>query len=181
MKKFVKPLVVAASVAAIAGIGAVSFAKWTGNHSSATSSGANGTVSLLGFNTNTATGFTGLLPYDQVDSAAPSATNNTLKTISLPTVTPDSKAYDVTVSSSDVATNLTKGGKLYVYVGTSAATNDFAGSATAEWKEVDSTGAKFEFASSDTTLTAYFVLTSNDTDEMSATYTLTFAIAEHTT
>ena len=49
MKKFVKPLVIAASVAAIAGIGAVSFAAWQGaTTADVNKTGATGEIATLG-------------------------------------------------------------------------------------------------------------------------------------
>ncbi|MCH5165523.1 MAG: hypothetical protein J1G01_03885 [Clostridiales bacterium] len=67
MKKKVKALVVAASVAAIAGIGAVSFAKWDAGSKNVQSTTGNelGTVSVLKFGETTIQNITGLKPLDQ--------------------------------------------------------------------------------------------------------------------
>lgn len=180
MKKKVKALVIATSVAAIAGIGAVSFAAWTGNHKTATSDGANGNVSMLGFSTNTATGFTGLLPYNQVDSAAPSIANNTMKTIALPTIVDDGKAFDITVKATNFSSALDSASALYVYVGTAEATSAFAGSETTEWLKIDAdAGAVFANLTGSTARTAYFVLVSEETDDMNVTYDISFDIEAH--
>lgn len=70
MKKTVKSLIVAASVAAIAGIGAVSFAAWSGgNPEDITHSGASGSIvtaaGTLGATSNLSDTVK-LVPYDQV-------------------------------------------------------------------------------------------------------------------
>ncbi len=178
MKKKIKALVIATSVAAVAGIGAVSFAAWSStNHETATSTGANGAVSLLGFSANTATGFTGLLPYDQVASTDPSEANKTMAKIALPTIVDDSKTFDITVTSD---ASLAATSKMYVCVSDTAPTT-FAGAATTEWLELNSTGVTFEdFDSTKTNLNAYFVLVSTDTADMNATYNITFKVAEAT-
>lgn len=67
MKKSLKPVVIAAAVACIGGIGAVSFAAWTGAASQTGNvGGTTGNVAAIGF-TETLTGasVTGLMPYDQ--------------------------------------------------------------------------------------------------------------------
>lgn len=67
MKKFVKPLVIAASVAAIAGIGAVSFAAWNGGTASKNvSGGTTGHVDTTGFGSGSTASLTDkLMPRDQ--------------------------------------------------------------------------------------------------------------------
>ncbi|MCH5163282.1 MAG: hypothetical protein J1G38_07345 [Clostridiales bacterium] len=67
MKKFVKPLVIASSVAAIAGIGAVSFAAWTsGTPSTESATGSTSTIiTEAGTVTITPASATALVPYDQ--------------------------------------------------------------------------------------------------------------------
>lgn len=178
MKKKIKALVIATSVAAVAGIGAVSFAAWSStNHETATSTGANGAVSLLGFSANTATGFTGLLPYDQVASTDPSETNKTMAKITLPSVVDDGKTFDITVTSD---ATLGTGSKLFVCVSESAPTAAFAGAATTEWLEIDADGAVFEDLTGNGARTAYFVMVSTDTADMSATYNITFKVEEAT-
>lgn len=66
-KKIVKPLVIAASVAAIAGIGAVSFAAWGGGTSNKTVTGGNtGHVDTTGFGSGSTTTLSKkLMPHDQ--------------------------------------------------------------------------------------------------------------------
>lgn len=69
MKKFVKPLVIAASVAAIAGIGAVSFAQWTAGSSieEKTGTGTSGTIATTAgaLTVSPETAEKKLVPYDQ--------------------------------------------------------------------------------------------------------------------
>lgn len=73
MKKFVKPLIIASSVAAIAGIGAVSFAQWSqGTSTPEEVEGSTGTIVVLGDLTATSDlGSKKLVPYDQVDQFDP--------------------------------------------------------------------------------------------------------------
>ena len=67
MKKFVKPLIVASAVAAVAGIGAVSFAAWTsGTTTNNVTGGGTGFVSTSGFVSGSTSSLTDkLLPYNQ--------------------------------------------------------------------------------------------------------------------
>lgn len=67
MKKTVKALVIAASVAAVAGIGAVSFAAWEGGtKTNEVQNGGTGHVDTTGFGTGTMTTLSDkLMPYDQ--------------------------------------------------------------------------------------------------------------------
>ncbi len=69
MKKTVKSLIIAASVAAIAGIGAVSFAAWESTVTDQTVNGTLGNITTTGSITLTQTGDLDtkkLVPYDQV-------------------------------------------------------------------------------------------------------------------
>ncbi|MCH5165522.1 MAG: hypothetical protein J1G01_03880 [Clostridiales bacterium] len=60
MKKSIKALIVAASVAAVAGIGAVSFAKWeAGNAATKTATGNTGSINTIGTLTVTPTSASG--------------------------------------------------------------------------------------------------------------------------
>lgn len=86
MKKVAKGLIIAASVAAVAGIGAVSFAKWEGGaNSSVDVSGKTATISVYGFDSATVTNPTkNLLPYDQGSDVDD---NVRIWSIQLPTIT----------------------------------------------------------------------------------------------
>ena len=73
MKKAVKSLIIAASVAAIAGIGAVSFAAWTGGTKEKTGITTGGTshVDTTGFGTGSTSSLTDkLMPWNQSNPAA---------------------------------------------------------------------------------------------------------------
>ncbi len=63
MKKFLKPLIIATSVACVAGIGVVSFAKWEGDKDQ-TAAGTTANITTVGLKTITAPS-DALLPYDQ--------------------------------------------------------------------------------------------------------------------
>ncbi|MCH5161431.1 MAG: hypothetical protein J1G04_05315 [Clostridiales bacterium] len=70
MKKFVKPLVIAASVAAVAGIGAVSFAKWnqgTTDDKKLENIPIGGIVTMGSITASHDLGEKKLVPYDQAD------------------------------------------------------------------------------------------------------------------
>lgn len=86
MKKAIKGLIVAASVAAVVGVGAVSFAAWTGGaNSEATATGTTATISLYGFDSNAITGPTAnLLPYNQGSDVED---NVRIWSLQLPTIT----------------------------------------------------------------------------------------------
>lgn len=179
-KKIVKPLVIATAVAAVAGIGAVSFAAWNNANSKTANVNGNtlGSVTLFGFDGDgtAPTAFTGLLPSNQPDAAIA----DTRKEMTLPAVVLDSAtAYTVTVTATPTAAagnTLSEGLKLYVVVQDSA---DAAPELTdATWKEVGST-AVFNF-STETSLKAYFKLSSESTADMNATYDIVFTAADTT-
>lgn len=86
MKKAIKSLVIAASVAAIAGIGAVSFAAWEDEGiKSGSAGGTLGSITAYGFDSALSETLTGtLMPYDQEDTSGQQVT---FWSIELPTVT----------------------------------------------------------------------------------------------
>lgn len=177
MKKFVKPLIIAASVACIGGVGAVSFAAWQNtNHSSVGTDGATGSVSLFGFESNTATGFTDLMPWDQT-GASVVLSADIYKSVALPAIEAESKTYKIQASSDETLT-----GTVYIKLATTAPTTSVSNVAdltTDGW--VALTGSLQDVVASatgDTTYTAYFVLDSNDTADMGQSFNVTISIAE---
>ncbi|MCH5158711.1 MAG: hypothetical protein J1F33_05905 [Clostridiales bacterium] len=183
MKKVVKGLVIAASVAAVVGLGAVSFAQWQGTGSKeVTSSGATGEVTLVGFAGASATAWTGkLVPYDQPTSTITEG-NVTVVSITLPAVTAVSGqtitvAADFTYNNSGSAT-AGKYNKLYVIAqssGEAPSANDIVTGA----KEVTSSGVPISDITSGT-YTLYFALDSNDTAAMNGSYNITVTLSDPT-
>lgn len=187
MKKVVKGLVIAASVAAVVGLGAVSFAKWAGNsNSQATTTGATDTISLIGFETASVTGFTGLQPYNQNDS------NTTIeavaKTVALPAVsTNGTETYDILLKA-DAALGLQTDSKLYVKLATSAPSeviyqDAFITTNLTEangWYEVGTSDKTVISNSSETgAYTAYFLLVSESSLDMGKLWNFTLTAQAH--
>ena len=181
MKKFVKPLVIAASVAAIAGIGAVSFAAWSaGNNNTETTTGnETGAVSVLEFDTTKPVALTtALLPIDQ-------NVTDTDKTPVLGSVTFTIKtsegyeksdfklnvAIDNIKDSTGAASTLTDG----VYVSATAPTDATAATGT----KVTAAGVDVEYTITDgATYTLYIWLQSGDTADMNHTFDLVYTLAD---
>ncbi len=180
MKKFVKPAVIAASVAAIAGLGAVSFAAWSGaNTDPVEKNGATGEISTLGALTVTAdaaslndsNALKNLVPADQGTVA--DCVNYWKFTVSLPDATGGAKAEykikgSLTPGEGDNATEI-GGAKLYwLATAPNAATPETTNEITA----------------TDTTITpaadgtVYVYLVATGTDAMNATISLTFSASE---
>lgn len=180
MKKFVKPLIIAASVACIGGVGAVSFAAWQNtNHASVGTDGTTGSVSLFGFESDTATGFTELMPWDQErDAQNPVVLSAaTYKSVALPAIESDDKTYTIQASSDETLT-----GTVYIKLATTAPTTSVSNVAdltTDGW--VALTGSLQDVVASatgDTTYTAYFVLDSSANADMGQSFNVTISIAE---
>lgn len=177
MKKFVKPLIIAASVACIGGVGAVSFAAWqNANHAAVDTTGATGSISLLGFASNTATGFTGLMPWDQ-SGASVTLSDSVYKSVALPAIVSESKTYKITASSDE-----TLDGTVYIKLATTAPTETITSVSdltTGGWVALTSTAEEVvASATGDTTYTAYFVLASTDTADMGQSFNVTISISE---
>ena len=99
MKKVVKGLVIAASVAAVAGLGAVSFAKWDAStyKTSVDGTGTTGQIALIGFKSNDAITLSGkLVPYNQGELGGISEAVDYIS-VKLPSFDV-SKGYDLTVT-----------------------------------------------------------------------------------
>lgn len=128
MKKTVKSLIIAASVAAVAGIGAVSFAKWTQTNTtngSATGTTATldaiGTITVTSLNVDATTGSVKLVPYDQENFDTTAYTNVWVIKVEGPTGVNYSYSYtvkQVTATSNDIGGDSTAP-KLYVFSGES--------------------------------------------------------------
>ncbi len=179
-KKIVKPLVIATAVAAVAGIGAVSFAAWNNANDKTANVNGNtlGSVTLFGFDgEGTApTAFTGLLPSDQPDADIA----DTRKEMTLPAVVLDSATnYTVTVTgTATAAAGNTLSDDLKLFVVVQDATTAAPALADATWKEVGAS-AVFNFTT-ETSLKAYFKLSSGETADMNATYDIVFTAADTT-
>lgn len=188
MKKFLKPLVIATSVAAVVGIGAVSFAKWSGNsNTTAGSTGGTDTISLIGFASNSVTGFTALQPYDQDDAKNSVAT--AAKTIVLPAVSSNgTEKYDIKIKA-DAALGLDSSSHLYVKLATSAPSETIHDGSAFETTNLTTTNGWYEVGTSDVTVisesqetgayTAYFLLVSGESGDMNKSWNFTFTAAEH--
>ena len=196
MKKFVKPLVIAASVAAIAGVGAVSFAAWTSGNtdSDATVTANMGSTSVTaGFVVTNAgdqktLSFSGTDKLVPVDQATPGTGNTTMLTAALGDIQVPKGSYKFTLSAT---TDL----KLYYQVATSAsAPTVTAETGTTVTDKEDSiatqlTGTGWTALGSDTAdvavtdnvktvsdLNLYIILVSSDTADMNATAALTLTL-----
>lgn len=179
MKKFVKPAVIAASVAAIAGLGAVSFAAWSGADTDPVNkNGATGEISTLGALTVTADAASlngdalkNLVPADQGTVA--NCVNYWKFTLSLPDATggatPEYKIKgSLTAGEGDDATAI-GGAKLYwLATAPNAATPETTNEITATDTEIT--------PAADGTVYVYLVATG--TDAMNATISLTFSASE---
>lgn len=112
MKKTVKSLIIAASVAAIAGIGAVSFAAWSGSSTKTESTGnqASGTVEAVGFAADTVITNTGkkLMPIDQ--ASVDSETQAYYYAVALKTSGTDFTGYKITVKAEAVGDSVVPSG-----------------------------------------------------------------------
>lgn len=185
MKKTVKSLIIAASVAAIAGIGAVSFAAWNGDGSKTVTSNTNplGTVTLVGFDATTVEPWSGtLVPWNQPEKTILNG-GVTVTSITLPkltavegqTVTVKAELQDYT--QTDGTTN-----KLYV----TAQTGGVAPTAEAikdEGQEASGTNGAVVLTvaaagEDETVYTLYFALDSNDLAARTKSYNITITLSE---
>ncbi|MDE6618699.1 MAG: hypothetical protein K2K13_06715 [Clostridiales bacterium] len=174
MKKTVKALIVAASVAAVVGVGAVSFAAWQGSGTTTASQAANttGSVSVVGFDADaTLTKVENLMPWDQTSGT-------TVAHYTLPEVTSGNEGYKITAS---VTKESGWDGDLYIIINDSATTaaSDPATAANG-WKTLDGTASVFTFTATGDTpkqLYAHVILDSDKSADMNKSYDLTFTLA----
>lgn len=133
-KKIVKPVVIAASVAAIVGIGAVSFAAWNGNNKQTanTAESSTGNISTVGFASapSALTAITGLMPYDQ-------GSGTRVYSVQLPQFTTTAN-YTITVTVKDGTTTALS---LYAKVGAQVTA---APEGLTDWKAVGA-NCSFDF------------------------------------
>lgn len=182
MKKKVKALIVAASVAAVAGIGAVSFAAWSGSGATPVDkTGATGEVDTLGAITVTSNldGKT-LLPYDQAGTLT--ATQIKVWQLDLEVVSTGAVAtFEVKLGTADA--NDLGSGKLYIFTGETYAdpsTGTAATGAPADWTALTTTATEIE-ADENGEATAYIILVSNSTDDMNKNFKVTVSATQTTT
>ncbi len=202
MKKFVKPLVIAASVAAVVGVGAVSFAKWTGGTKDNTISESQlGSVIDLSWGSTTAVSAqNGLVPYDQ--GRGTTVVHYALNDIIMPNNL--EHAYVTVKVDSGFSLADTSGG-LYVLIDKANntapdATKPMSDTTNVAWKKIETTGtganaATFTLspttynatATDAETLTGYHahvILVSDDNADNKTTagseikYTLTLTLSE---
>ncbi|MDE6618700.1 MAG: hypothetical protein K2K13_06720 [Clostridiales bacterium] len=180
MKKTVKSLIIAASVAAIAGIGAVSFAAWNTNvNTTAKNDATLGSVTISGGfvkhgeNTYEAltTTDTNLVPYDQGSG-----------TVALVFNIPDYQvvkdtAYTLTLT----ATGLQSGSTFKYQIGDAAATGPADATEYASWGTALGAAAVSETPTADATVTGKkmtVILDSSNFADMGASVTFTLTYAE---
>lgn len=179
MKKKVKSLIIAASVAAIAGIGAVSFAAWQGGAvTDKTASGTTGNIATASGEltvTQNLSDTVKLVPYDQVVQFD-STTMAKMQTITLtyggegaPAVAGMDISMKLTANSITTAAT-----KLYYKLGdVSDVPTDTTG-----WTEFTlNTAVELSSAASQK---INVIMDSSNTADMNATYTITFSAAEKT-
>ncbi len=197
MKKATKALIVTASVAAVVGIGAVSFAKWQGGNTKTSVSGSTDSISLLGFDTaQTATLSDKLQPFDQdtgADATTVTLADGLYRSVELK-VKDDGKTYNVKAAYDATVTTGSWHGDIYCKVAAAAPTDvidlstdgGVASLGTKGWVKLNK-GASAETVEVDgantwstTAPTAYFLLVSSNTEDMNATVTVTLELAEVT-
>ncbi len=129
MKKFVKSLVIASSIAAVVGVGAVSFAKWGGDtDKDMTATGNVGSIALMGFDTAQNIPVTlsnAIIPYDQGTVTETGVTKYWTCAIPSFTVT-ESYQIKVTYTGATLSTTATddsKSGGFYASISTTALTD----------------------------------------------------------
>lgn len=161
MKKTVKSLIIAASVAAIAGIGAVSFASWEGTMTHETEGLKSANINTIGLTATDPS--TTLLPYDQVGTYSNAVKMWDIKL----TVGNPQAGYKITA---EVDTELS----VYILLDTnataSAPAND--GAATT-WQKLE-----YNVAAETTDYYAHVILVSSDTGDMNQAIDITFTLEE---
>lgn len=189
MKKKIKALVIATSVAAVAGIGAVSFAAWAGGTTTETTNGTTGQIEFLSFNTTAATAtITGLLPYDQNGTTALQTTaDKTLGSVAFAAITLptgyESANYNITVKAIPNTDNgkdisWTGADSAYTKIYVSATAPTAAITAVTGWEEAsDADGATLTIAKETLTPTIYVIMDSNDSAQMDKEFKLEFTLS----
>ncbi|MCH5155668.1 MAG: hypothetical protein J1F69_03595 [Clostridiales bacterium] len=178
MKKTVKSLIVAASVAAIAGIGAVSFAAWSGGSVESKTAGTGTghietTAGTLTATSDLATASKKLVPYNQVKQFDAS-TMGKVEVITVGYTGGADVQYmniTMTLTANAIATDGSK--LMYKLEEVSEAPSDTNG-----WTDLTlNTAVTLSSAASQK---ISIILVSDNTDDMDKSYTITFAAAEKT-
>ena len=180
MKKAVKSLIIAASVAAIAGIGAVSFAAWSGGSATETVNGSSGTITAVGFVSCSVTNGEGdaLMPYNQPSLSDNQAYYYAVK-LTLPKDTTATKIHAAVAGRT--AETGTSGVPTGLKYSTTATPSGGSGASLSEdnWNPLGS-GADVATVSSGTTeYTIYIALDSDDTTyntNAGLNFTITFTL-----
>ena len=164
MKKKVKSLIIAASVAAIAGIGAVSFAAWSeGSTSTATVGVDTGSIVTMGTLTATSNihgdGALKLVPYNQVDQFDGTTMTKFGEVTLAYTGGEGTPVYKIALTAND--DNLT-----LKYKVASSAPSDNTG-----FVAIPTTAEAITVAAGDK---VYIILESDDPEDMSKSFTVTF-------
>lgn len=165
MKKAVKSLIIAASVAAVAGIGAVSFAEWSGasNKTHIIDSANTGTIVAVGFADGTTSTGTdkALMPIDQ--SSIQSDSQTYYYTVTLKTSGTDFTGYKITAKVEAVESSSVPTGLKYK-VTSSAPTTGSGASLDGTWNTLTGTVDIETAPTDDQTYTVYIALDSDNTD-----------------
>ena len=184
MKKAVKGLIVAATVAAVVGVGAVSFAYWQGSSDTSVTinTGATGQIATVGAITVTPSAASGSVTTGE--GGVKTYTMNKLCPVDQPTAPADCvKYWEFTLSSAATGGQSVKYtilGTLTEGTGTNATD---LGDATLRWSTTAPTaaadGEELTGTAADITgTTVYVFLAADDTEAMNATISLTFAAVE---
>ena len=188
MKKTVKSLVIAASVAAIAGIGAISFAKWDNTAENMTTSPTGGntaTITTIGFGEGvTESVDKALVPWDQVEGVNSSTMVNVYN-ITLPVVGDAIADYKIFATiKATAASQKVWAGTYKVLIDTNPTVTVTSSESTwTNWVAVND-NAKTNVTAESTTLTAttyyaHVVLVSSDgANDMGASLAMTFELAK---
>lgn len=161
MKKVVKGLVIAASVAAVAGLGAVSFAQWSGETTKTQDvTGSTGTINTVGELTVTPTSLDTLYPVDQGSSY----TTYWEIEVKLTGTGEQTVKLQATYTQGDG----TEIGEADIYVATSAPEGDEVSGA------LSILGTEQTIALEEGEATIYVYLTADNTDAMGGQIKLTF-------
>lgn len=181
MKKFVKPLVIASSVAAVVGIGAVSFAAWAGaTTEDVEKTGTTGVIDTIGELTVTSADVTkALYPVDQGTNSTAAVPADGVIYWTFTLSVPDATGSVTPVYS--LKAELTKGdtdlGDAALYYSKDAPTSA-TGAVAANLLDKDTAKElTLNAANEDGESTVYVYLVAEDTDAMNASVKLTFSVA----
>lgn len=182
MKKTIKGLIIAASVAAVVGVGAVSYAAWSGGaNPTATATGTLGSITAYGFDGTITSPTTYLMPYNQTTGV--DTTHVTYWCVELPTVTTTTAAKLQVKLTTDPNLNAASG--IYVMHSKNDVTTapaNTSGCQKLTTTDADLTGATFA-ANSEAVAGGYLVvlLDSSKTADMSKSISITITVAEDAT